>query len=177
MGVKQGPHLHEQDLGRTIRDTGERERGAQIAARRGAERKNVTTKLPRTTLGTGLARTEERKQGTQCPREGWVDGTPPPHTFLLAVQFRGCPLTSGRVRHNTAHEILRFAFGTGSRVGEILSLEGGEPVWLLQNKLMTRAQYLDEVSWTTKQELARAAEAAYLSRSSHGHRREQVVRQ
>ena len=28
MGGGQGPHLHEQDLGRTIRDTGERERGA-----------------------------------------------------------------------------------------------------------------------------------------------------
>ena len=28
MGEGQGPHLHEQDLGRTIRDTGERERGA-----------------------------------------------------------------------------------------------------------------------------------------------------
>ena len=28
MGEGQGPHLREQDLGRTIRDTGERERGA-----------------------------------------------------------------------------------------------------------------------------------------------------
>ena len=28
MGGGQGPHLHEQDLGRTIRDTGEREWGA-----------------------------------------------------------------------------------------------------------------------------------------------------
>ena len=34
----------------------------------------------------------------------------------------------------------------------------------------TRAQYLDEVTWTTKT-LARAAEAAYLSRSLHGHGR------
>ena len=28
MGEGQGPHLHEQDFGRTIRDTGEREWGA-----------------------------------------------------------------------------------------------------------------------------------------------------
>ena len=28
MGGGQGPHLHEQDFGRTIRDTGEREWGA-----------------------------------------------------------------------------------------------------------------------------------------------------
>ena len=28
MGEGEGPHLHEQDLGRTIRDTGEREWGA-----------------------------------------------------------------------------------------------------------------------------------------------------
>ena len=32
----------------------------------------------RTTLGTGLAQ-KERKKETDNSREGWEDGTPPPH--------------------------------------------------------------------------------------------------
>jgi len=69
------------------------------------ERKNFTTKLPRTTLGTGLARTgtntgrkkekrektdkrgKKERQKTYNPKEGWEDGTPPPattHVLCLA---------------------------------------------------------------------------------------------
>jgi len=54
--------------------------------------------------------------------------------------------------------------GSGKGVREILWKAAN----VLRNKL-TRAQYLDEVTWTTKS--CRAAEAAYLSRSSHGNRR------
>ena len=53
-------------------------------------------------------------------------------------------------------------FGKGVR--EILR----EAADVLQNKL-TRAQYLDEVTWTTKNWLG-AAEAAHLGRSLHGNR-------
>ena len=60
----------------------------------------------------------------------------------------------------------------GSREGA-----ASEILWkaadVLQNKL-TRAQYLDEVTWTTKLELAGAAEAAHLSRS-HTAIAEQIV--
>ena len=66
----------------------------------------------------------------------------------------------------SGHLLLFESFGGfGKGVGEILW--GAANV--LQNKL-TRAQYLDEVTWTTKSWLG-AAEAAHLSRSSHGHRR------
>ena len=57
--------------------------------------------------------------------------------------------------------------GFGKGIGEILWKAAN----VLQNKL-TRAQYLDEVTWTTKNWLGRLQkEAAYLSRSSHSHRR------
>ena len=56
--------------------------------------------------------------------------------------------------------------GFGKGVGEILWKAANVP----QNKL-TRAQYLDERGDLDHQELAGAAEAAHLSRSSHGHRR------
>ena len=55
MGRGQGPHLHEQEFGRTIRGTG----GALL-------------------LLTREGRKKERKK-TDNPREGWEDGTPPPH--------------------------------------------------------------------------------------------------
>ena len=45
---------------------------------------------------------------------------------------------------------------------------------MLQNKL-TRAQYLDAVTWTTKNWPARAAEAAYLSLVLHTAIAEQIV--
>ena len=69
------------------------------------ERKNFTTKLPRTTLGTGLARTgtntgrkrkkrektdkrtERKTENVHNPKEGGEDGTPPPattHVLCLA---------------------------------------------------------------------------------------------
>jgi len=61
--------------------------------------------------------------------------------------------------------------GFGKGVGEILWKAANVP----QNKL-TRAQYLDERGDLDHQELAGAAEAAYLSRSSHGLRPSQSRR-
>ena len=75
MGGGQGPHLHEQDFGRTIRDdTGEREWGAQRIAR-GRER------------GLGRLhphdRESEKRKKTRTPREGWESTARRHHTGIL----------------------------------------------------------------------------------------------
>ena len=66
-GRRTGPHLHEQDLGRTIRDTGERDYGSgeRIATRRGLGRVHPHDRVPGIPLSyrTGCTRRHGGRRG------------------------------------------------------------------------------------------------------------------
>jgi len=117
---------------------------------------------------------KERKK-TDNPREGWEDGTSPPHrdfkerSAVLAVAHPCASTFSylcSQFLANSRSDLHATFFATlfllrKEFAAKILFLESfggfgkgvGEILWkaadVRQNKL-TRAQYLDEVTWTTK---------------------------